>query len=163
MHVPNYTKRIKEIGLNFFWLDENPSSVEHTSFNFSKFSVTKRLNCAMWLLAFLLIFSSFSMAICDKARFDNYRIYSITIETEKQLRILQEFESYHNELTFIEAPTMIGINAELLVPPHKFADISDFFQINRLKAEIKVNNLQRWVNNRNNLHCKIQIIKKTYQ
>lgn len=100
----------------------------------------------MWLLAFLLIFSSFFTALCDKARFDNYRVYSITIETEKQLKLLQEFENYHNELIFIEAPTTIGINAEVLVPPHKFADISDLFQINGLKTDIKVNNLQRLVN-----------------
>lgn len=100
----------------------------------------------MWLLAFLLIFSSFSMAICDKARFDNYRVYSIAIETDKQLKLLQDFESNNNnELIFIEVPTTVGINAEILVPPHKFADISDLFEIYGLKAAVKVNNLQRLV------------------
>lgn len=93
-------------------------------------------------LAFFLVFSSFSMTICDKARFDNYRIYSITIETEEQLKLLQEFENHER---YIEPPTMIGTNAEILVPPHKFADISDLFETYGLKAEIKVNNLQRLV------------------
>lgn len=96
-------------------------------------------------LAFFLVFASLSMTICDKARFDNYRIYSITIETEEQLKLLQEFENHQTELVFIEPPAMVGANAEILVPPHKFADISDIFETNGLEADIKVNNLQRLV------------------
>lgn len=99
----------------------------------------------MRLLAIFLVFSSFTLTFCDKARFDNYRIYSITIETEEQLKFLQEFENSQTELVFIEPPAMVGTTAEILVPPHKFADISDIFDTYALKSDIKVNNLQRLV------------------
>lgn len=99
----------------------------------------------MWLLAIFLVLSSLSMAICDKARFDNYRIYSIAIETEDQLNLLQEIANYQSEVVFLEAPLAVGVNAEILVPPHKFADVSDLFETHDLKADIKVKNLQRLV------------------
>lgn len=97
------------------------------------------------------------MTICDKARFDNYRIYSITIETEEQLKFLQEFENFQTELVFIEPPAMVGTNAEILVPPHKFADASDIFEIYGLKTDIKVNNLQRLVCKQNG-RCALEYI-----
>lgn len=109
------------------------------------FSGGKRPNYKMWLLAFFLVLSNLSMSICDKARFDNYRIYSVKIETEEQLKLLQEFANFQTEVVFLEPPTVIGISVEILVPPHKFADMSDLFQTYGLKAEIKVNNLQRLV------------------
>lgn len=97
------------------------------------------------LLKFAIICSSVLVTIGEKARFDKYRIYSIKIENEKQLEVLQQFEGVQDGLTFIEAPTMIGHTAEMLVPPHKLADISDLFEKFDLKTEIKTNNVQRSV------------------
>lgn len=101
----------------------------------------------MRLLKLVVIFTSFLMTFGEKARFDKYRVYSINIENEKHLEALQELENNQDGLTFIEAPTVIGTDAQIIVPPHKFADISDLFQMYDMKTEIKSNNLQRFVNN----------------
>jgi hypothetical protein len=46
----------------------------------------------MQLLNFLLLSLSASLVAADKARFDNYRVYSVAVETEEQLKVLREIE-----------------------------------------------------------------------
>lgn len=106
----------------------------------------------MQLITFAVAFASFSAIFCEMVRFDNYRVYSIKIENMEQLKALQDLESNQNGLTFMEAPSAIGIDAEIIVPPHKFSDISEFFEKCDIKNEVKTNNLQRLArtNNFNN-------------
>lgn len=44
----------------------------------------------------LVVLFHFSLSACltaaDKARFDNYRVYSVAVETEEQLKVLREIE-----------------------------------------------------------------------
>lgn len=107
----------------------------------------------MHSLTLALICTSILVTIGEKARFDKYRIYSIQIENEEQLEVLQQFEGVQDGLTFIESPTMIGYNAEILVPPHKFADVSDLFENYDFKTEIKTNNVQRSVRKQKQSKC----------
>lgn len=79
----------------------------------------------------------------EKARFDNYRIYSIKIQSEKQLELLQNLENIPDGISYIEAPISIKQNAEMIVPPHKFADMSDFFEKFGIDNAIKIDNIQR--------------------
>jgi hypothetical protein len=44
------------------------------------------------LVVFLHLSLSACLAAADKARFDNYRVYSVAIETEEQLKVLREIE-----------------------------------------------------------------------
>lgn len=83
-----------------------------------------------------------SLGFSEKARFDNYRVYSVQIDNSQQLRILQELENYQDGLTFLEAPTPSSM-IEIVVPPHKFADITELFDNYNMKNEIKISNLQR--------------------
>lgn len=101
------------------------------------------INSKMRLVTFVIAFASFSVIFCEKVRFDSYRVYSIKIESIMQLKALQELENDQNGLTFMEAPLAIGIDAELIVPPDKFSDISEFFEKFDMKNEVKTNNLQR--------------------
>lgn len=147
VHVRNFSKTIKESVLKYFWSDREESSrnVRRNLILVLSISRNKTAFNLKMCLTYLLILAIFSGGFCDKARFDNYRVYSIKIETEQQLNLLQEFEIQQNEFTFIEAPIAIDTNAEIIVPPHKFADISDILQSYGLKADIRVNNLQRFV------------------
>lgn len=87
---------------------------------------------------FVLIFG-------EKARFDNYRVYSIKIQNENQLEVLQALENSQDGISYIEAPITVKRKAEMIVPPHKFADISDFFGKFEIEHEIKIDDLQRSV------------------
>lgn len=99
----------------------------------------------MRVLTFVVIFSSILVIFCEKARFDNYRIYLVHIENEDQLKVIQELEAYSDGLVFLEMPNTIDSIAEILVPPHKFAEIHELFEMYHLKNEIRTNNVQRFV------------------
>lgn len=94
------------------------------------------------LLLFVIHFVCIS---CEKARFDNYRVYRVWIENPEQLELLQELESNQDGLSFFDLPIPSRNTAEIVVPPHKFADIADLFEKYNMKSEIKISNLQRYL------------------
>lgn len=96
-------------------------------------------------LKIIVVLSSFLIAFCEKERFDHYHVYSINIENGEHLEVLQGLESNQNGITFIEAPVVIGSVAEILVPPHKIANITDLFQRYKMDSEVKINNFQRFL------------------
>lgn len=99
----------------------------------------------MHSLKLVAFFVSFVVVFGEKARFDNYRVYSVKIQNEKQLEELQALENSQDGITYIEAPISVMKTAEILVPPHKFADVSDFFGTFDIEHEIKIHDLQRSV------------------
>lgn len=99
----------------------------------------------MRFITFFVFFSSIFVIFCEKARFDNYRIYLVHIENEDQLKVIQDLETNSNGLEFLEMPNTIDGVAEILVPPHKFAEINELFQKHNLKNEIRTNDVQRYV------------------
>lgn len=84
----------------------------------------------------------FVIAFGEKARFDNYRVYSINVENEAQLKALKDLEAYPDGTMFLETPTGVKQIADLLVPPHKYADIAELFEAHEIKNLIKTPNLQ---------------------
>lgn len=99
----------------------------------------------MRIIIVFVLFGSFLVSFCEKARFDNYRVYSIQIENDEQLKVLQGLESNQDGLVFIEAPISTASATEILVPPHKLADIKDLFEKFNMKSDIKFENFQRFV------------------
>lgn len=76
-----------------------------------------------------------------KARFDNYRVYSLSVENKNQLEELREIENNPDGLLYLHEP-FLGGKAELLVPPHKVADVHDLFKSLKLKVDLKTRNIQ---------------------
>lgn len=92
----------------------------------------------------LAIFSACAVAVfAEKARFDNYRVYSVDIANAEQLDILKQLEQHADGLRFLQSPLLVGRNAEIVVPPHKFGDISHLFQEHYIKSSVKVEDLQK--------------------
>lgn len=83
------------------------------------------------------------MIAAQKARFDNYRVYSIEIENEEQLKVLQQFENHQDGLLFLIPPMAVPMRVEIVVPPHKFADIFELCEKYDIKNEIQIENLQK--------------------
>lgn len=90
-------------------------------------------------LAILLI--CFVASLAEKARFDNYRVYSVEVENDLQFEVLQQFE--RDGISFLESPTGIHQTVEIIVPPHKFADIHELFETLKLKNQLEIQNLQK--------------------
>lgn len=92
-----------------------------------------------------VILGYFSLISGEKARFDNYRVYSIEIENVEQLQLMQELENQRDGLSFMMPPTSNQSLVEILVPPHKFGDVSELCNRFKMKNEIKIENLQRYL------------------
>lgn len=97
----------------------------------------------MKTLALLLISINIVIIHSEKARFDNYRVYLIAVESNDQLHVLQELENNPDGLLFMMPPATNQSFVEIIVPPHKFADISELCERFNMKKELKIENLQR--------------------
>lgn len=102
----------------------------------SKVKKMKSFTLAIFIACFIVVFG-------EKARYDNYRVYSIAVETEEQLKVLLDLENYQDGVAFVETPHAVQQNAEIIVPPHKFADISELLETFSMKHQLKTENLQK--------------------
>lgn len=94
-------------------------------------------------LLLLIIFLSFSIVVFgEKIRYDNYRVYSIKVENEKQLKLLQDLKNFRDGILFMEDPISLHRTIDIVVPPHKCTNISDLFESYGMKNQIKIENLQ---------------------
>lgn len=97
----------------------------------------------MKLLLLTVFIANFVLAFSETARYDNYRVYAIDIENDVQLNALRDLEKFRDGIIFVGSPNAIHQDLDLIVPPHKRADISEFFEKYRLKTRIKTKNLQK--------------------
>lgn len=86
----------------------------------------------------VLVFS----ASAEKARFDNYRVYSVSVENEIQLRALKELSATSDSYNFWDEPRSIGSSVDVLVPPHKFAHFSEIVEKFNFQITLTNSNLQ---------------------
>lgn len=100
------------------------------------YSRMKSLGLAIFVSCCLVTFA-------EKVRYDQYRIYSVQIESESQLKVLQKLENDRNGISFMNPPIEVLQKVDILVPPHKFAEISDIFELYDFTHSIKVENLQK--------------------
>lgn len=96
-----------------------------------------------WTVALLLLLGSVAVW-SSPARFDNFQIYKVQIETEEQLLALQSFTG-SNQLVFLDEPRKVGQALEVIVAPHQqesFNAVSDGVGLQR---SVLVDNMQKLV------------------
>lgn len=99
----------------------------------------------MKLFTIAIVALQFLLISGEKAKYDNYRVYSLKIKNERQLEALQDLENFQSGMFYLEAPISIYKTAEIIVPPHKFADITEFFNKFQIENVIRVDDLQKYV------------------
>ncbi|XP_058126454.1 zinc carboxypeptidase A 1-like [Anopheles coustani] len=84
------------------------------------------------------------VAVCfaEPARYDNYRVYKLSIERIEQLELLQLIEQSPDGYAFLSDPVHINTTVKLVVPPHKVAEFAELNEKFSLKAEVAFENLQ---------------------
>ncbi|XP_058821057.1 zinc carboxypeptidase-like [Topomyia yanbarensis] len=85
--------------------------------------------------------------LSEQLRFDNHKVYSITIRNEEQLAALRELEASPNEYTFLDIPSAINSSIQLVIPPYRekqFQQITDLLGLDRFLVS---NNLQSAIDN----------------
>jgi carboxypeptidase A len=95
-------------------------------------------------LAFL-----FLSAGAEKARFDNYRLYSVQIENQDQYEAMKYLEEHSDSYDFFE-PAILNGEAEILVPPHMYAHFDEISQNLNMKTKLTINNYQSLIDDEEN-------------
>ncbi|KAM0726995.1 Zinc carboxypeptidase A 1 [Formica fusca] len=78
----------------------------------------------MWKV--IVLCTILSLAVAQKARFNNYKVFRIIPTTEAQVEILRELEEIPDGFSFWEAPSFVGRSVDLMVAPHK---LPQFYEI----------------------------------
>jgi carboxypeptidase A len=81
-------------------------------------------------------------ATAEKSRFDNYRVYRISVENELHLRVLQELSETSDSYNFLDEPRSIGSTVDVLVPPHKFSHFSEIVEKFQFETTLTNKNFQ---------------------
>ncbi|XP_055678989.1 zinc carboxypeptidase-like isoform X1 [Lutzomyia longipalpis] len=96
-----------------------------------------------FLTLFLIISVSVSSCdIADKARYDNYRLYRLHLETEEQVKMLQELEKMSDSYIFIGHARHPDQDLTIIVAAHKIAEAADLFKRYNITAQVLVFNIQ---------------------
>lgn len=103
------------------------------------------LSTFVQISGFIYCFLILTVFGADKLRFDNYRVYSLSVETLGQLEKLQQLENYSGDVMLFKSP-VLNRTSEMLVAPHKIAEVLGLFNTLKLKFSLKTHNIQKWVN-----------------
>lgn len=82
-------------------------------------------------------------SIIEKDRFDNYRVYSVQIDTLDQLQLFQNLEENSSGFLLWNYPVFHD-TVDIMVAPHKLSEFNDMVELYNLKFNLKIKNLQRF-------------------
>lgn len=102
----------------------------------------------MWFKLTLLLVAAIAWGgSAEQARFDNYRVYEVSIETERQLKTLQHLELNPDGYSFWESPVQTNMHLSIVVPPHKFAHFEELSVALALKTRLQIEDFQKVIDN----------------
>lgn len=84
------------------------------------------------------IMDNISLVPGDIARYDHYRVYSVTLDTDKHVDLFQKLEQQSDSLTFMGHAREVGQKLTVLVAAHKVADFADLLQTFHVNHRILV-------------------------
>lgn len=97
---------------------------------------------ALKLAIFAVCF--WQIVFSEKVQYDNYRLYSVIIENDQQLNVLQELQVRPDGIIFETIPIRKGQIVDLIVAPQRIADISELFENYEFKNRLLIENLQKY-------------------
>lgn len=97
---------------------------------------------SLTLVIFVVCF--WQIVFCEKVQYDNYRLYSVNIENVEQLNVFRELEIHSDGIILQAIPTGLGQIVDVIVAPHKTADISELLERYEVKNRVKCDNLQKY-------------------
>lgn len=100
---------------------------------------------AMKLALILFLTAVLSAVSADKARYDNYRVYTVQVRNEPQLQILRAMQNHDFSYDFWTDVERVGHSVDIMVPPHKRGDFSDLLDKNAFEYSIKIQNVQELI------------------
>jgi Carboxypeptidase activation peptide len=76
------------------------------------------------------------------AKFDNFSVFRVKVENERQLEFLQSLEGNDTHYIFYDAPEHLNSIVDLLVGPHKLDEFKSSVEDYSLDVELTSSNFQ---------------------
>ncbi|XP_623922.2 zinc carboxypeptidase [Apis mellifera] len=92
----------------------------------------------MWKLIFIGLLG---LAIAEKIKYDNYKVFRIAPQTKEQFEIVRNLEDVSDAFSFWKEPNAEGI-ADIMVAPHKIPEFYDMMMKLDIPYDIYINNVQ---------------------
>lgn len=90
----------------------------------------------------LLVSFKLNAAVDSSARYDNYRLYEVMIETEDQHKVLQILAAKSDSYIFLGSWTKLIPSLTIVVAPHKFSEFSELMHNGKFSHQLIELNLQ---------------------
>lgn len=92
-------------------------------------------------IVFVIIFLA-TVVWSKQLKFHNFKVFSVKVDTEEQLQVLNNLESNGDGYSYWKEP-IIGRIADIVVPPHKLNDFEAIVSALNLNATLKVADIQQ--------------------
>lgn len=111
----------------------------------NEFKIYVNLKMTLYAVVFTLVLSvlfKLTAGVDNSARYDNYRLYEVMIETEYQYNVLQILEVKSDSYISLGSRTKPNPSVTIAVAPHKFSEFADLMHINKFSHKLLELNLQ---------------------
>lgn len=72
------------------------------------------------------------------ARYDNYHVYCVSLDTEGQVKVFQDLEKLSDSFTFYGHARFSGQKLLIMMAPAKIADFYDILETHKVKYDVLV-------------------------
>ena len=99
------------------------------------------------LFSFLVLLASCSV-FAEKIRYDNYKVFTVNIEEESQLQVLQDFQNEQGVI-FWEAPQYVSTKVNVAIPPQQLDSFQEIMSGANIKSKLLIENMQDVIDKEN--------------
>uniref|UniRef100_A0A1B0GIS5 Zinc carboxypeptidase A 1 n=1 Tax=Lutzomyia longipalpis TaxID=7200 RepID=A0A1B0GIS5_LUTLO len=128
----------------------DPKFIEPTSFEvidslIAMFNFIPRFKMTISIVVLIAISCVFGHTLGEVARYDNYRIYGVTVNSVEDFKALESLEGSSDGYIFLSMPSKLSKEAAVVVAPHKFEIFESFLDSKSIKHRVTQKNLQRMI------------------
>lgn len=98
----------------------------------------------MKLLHLAIVLSMGIACFAAKARYDNYKLYSMQLSTEEQAKAVEVLAQNVDSYDFWSDTSLVR-DVDVMIPPHKLGEFEDFLTRFNITFHVKVENIQKYV------------------
>ncbi|XP_037959652.1 zinc carboxypeptidase A 1 [Teleopsis dalmanni] len=95
----------------------------------------------------LCLLAAFAVSSGERARYDNYRVYSVVASSVPELAVLKDLEGSSDSIIFLDYVHNINKDIKVVVAPHKIPDFLEIMGTKEIEYKLLETNLQQHFDN----------------
>jgi murein tripeptide amidase MpaA len=95
---------------------------------------------------FLVLLGLVALAVADKVKYDNYKVYRITPRNEEERSLLLDLQENNPGVQFWKGVRKVGLPVDIMIPPHLQPDIVSGLQTRSFNMYEMINDVQSLIN-----------------